>query len=375
MLSPKIAILGGGQLGQMLIQSAIDFNATIFVLDPDADAPCKDISHQFMVGDLTDYNTVYNFGKEADVITIEIENVNTQALDQLQKEGKKVFPQPNVIRTIQDKRTQKQFFADHNVPTSEFVLTESRADLDKHIGFLPAVHKLGRAGYDGRGIAKINSTEDISKGFDQPSVLEKLVDIEKEISVLIARNEKGAVSVFPVVEMVFHPANNMLDYLISPVVLPAGIERLAQEIATNIIEKLEMVGLLAVEMFLTTSGNLLVNELAPRPHNSGHHTIKANATSQYEQHLRAILGLPFGSTATIIPSAMINLLGEPGYNGIARFTGLDDALQTEGVNIHLYGKKFTKPHRKMGHITIVDTDRSQLLEKLRFVKGQLKVVA
>lgn len=370
-----LGVLGGGQLGRMLIQSAIDFNIDVSVLDPDENAPCKDVATQFRVGPLTDFDTVYEFGKTCDVVTIEIENVNTEALKKLQKEGIKIHPGPDVIALIQDKRTQKQFYKQHNIPTAEFILTEKRSDLYQYIDMLPAVHKLGRAGYDGRGVQKIQTEKDIEKGFDQSGVLEKLIDFEKEISVIVARNEKGEVKTFPVVELVFHPEKNLVEYLFAPAQISPEIEQKAEAIAKEVIQKLNMTGLLAVEMFVTKDEEVIVNEVAPRTHNSGHHTIEANVTSQFEQHLRAILNLPLGATSIKIPAAMVNLLGEDGHTGLAKYEGLDKILAIEGIKIHLYGKKETKPFRKMGHVTVIDQDVAILREKVQLVKKHLKVIA
>jgi 5-(carboxyamino)imidazole ribonucleotide synthase len=370
----KVGILGGGQLGRMLIQSGIDININFSVLDPDPQAPCHQLA-PFTCGKLTDFETVINFGKDCDLITIEIENVNTKALAELEKSGKKVFPQPSIIELIQDKRKQKQFFREHNIPTADFILVENKVEVEKQKSFLPAVNKLGKEGYDGRGVQIIRSESDLNKAFDAPGLLEKLIPFEKEISVIAARNEKGEIVTFPAVEMIFHPEANLVEYLFSPASLKEEVNELAKEVAIKVIDSLELVGLLAVEMFVTTEGEVLVNEVAPRPHNSGHQTIEANITSQYEQHLRAILGLPLGNTEIIASSAMVNLLGEDGFTGMARYEGLEAVLAIPGVHVHLYGKKKTKPFRKMGHVTIVDTDLESLKKKANFVKQTLKVKA
>ena len=371
----NIGILGGGQLGRMVIQSAIDFNLTINILDPDPNAPCKNIANEFTVGKLTDYDTVLNFGKDQDIITIEIENVNTAALKELARLGKKVYPQPEIIELIQDKRKQKTFYKANRIPTAEFILTENQEELKNHLSFLPAVHKLGTEGYDGRGVQIIRKEADISKGFDKPSLLERLVDFDKELSVIVSRNESGETKCFPLVELVFHPEANLVEYLFAPATVPKKIEEDAFKLATDVINKLEMVGILAVEMFLTKDGSLLVNEIAPRTHNSGHHTIEANITSQFEQHLRAILNLPQGATDLIIPAAMVNVLGEDGFTGDAKYDGMDELMEMEGVHLHLYGKKVTKPFRKMGHITVTGENPSVLKEKVDTIKRIFKVVA
>lgn len=370
----KLGILGGGQLGRMLIQSGIDFNIPFAVLDPDVNAPCATLT-EFHHGKLTDYDTVMKFGASCDILTIEIENVNTDALKALAKQGKKVYPQPDVIELIQDKRTQKIFYRDFNIPTADFILTENAQDVKRRKDFLPAVNKLGREGYDGRGVQILRSEEDLAKAFDAPGLLEELIRFEKEISVIVARNEQGEVKTFPVVEMVFHPVHNLVEYLFAPADLPEPVLKKADDIARKIIGELHMVGLLAVEMFVTKSGEVLVNEIAPRPHNSGHQTIEANSTSQYEQHLRAILNLPLGDTTLLIPGAMVNLLGEEGHSGPARYEGFDEVLKVPGVHVHLYGKRLTKPFRKMGHVTIIDEDVERLKKKVNFVKQTLKVIS
>lgn len=370
-----LGILGGGQLGRMLIQSAINYNLTIHILDPDADAPCKDLCNHFVQGSLTDFDTVYEFGRNCEVLSIEIEHVNTQALYQLEKEGKKIFPQPHIIELIQDKRKQKQFYLDNGIPTSPFVLTETRSDVKQHLDFLPAVHKLGRDGYDGRGVQLIRAAEDLDKAFDAPGLLEKFVDFEKELAVIVARNEKGEVKTFPSVECAFHPVHNLVEFLFSPAAISPETDQQAQALALEVIEKLDMVGLLAVELFVTKTGEILVNEIAPRPHNSGHHTIEANFTSQFEQHLRAVMGMPLGDTGIRSAAAMVNLLGEDGYTGEALVEGLDEAINEPGVYLHLYGKKLTKPFRKMGHVTVLEEDVDRLKQKAQRIKELIKIKA
>lgn len=371
----KIGVLGGGQLGRMMIQSAIDFNLNISILDPDPNSPCRSLVPHFQVGDLTDYDTVYAFGKACDLLTIEIENVNTEALKALQREGKKVFPQPEVIELIQDKRKQKVFYKANRIPTADFVLTENAEDVQAREGFLPAVNKLGRAGYDGRGVQIMRTAADLEQAFDQPGLLEKLVPFEKELSVVVAKNERGEVRTFPVVECSYHPTKNLVEFLFSPAEVDVEIEEKARKLAETVIEKLGMTGLLAVEMFLTADGEVLVNEVAPRTHNSGHQTIEGNITSQFEQHIRAIMNLPLGSTELTRPSAMVNLLGEEGYTGQALYDGLEAVMQMDDVHVHLYGKKETKPFRKMGHVTLGDQSVSALKEKAQAVKKTLKVIA
>lgn len=373
--SLNIGILGGGQLGRMLIQSAIDLDLNIHILDPDPDAPCMHLCKRFTQGEFTDYETVLNFGKDLDILTIEIENVNIEALKKLRDMGKKVYPQPEVIELIQDKRTQKEFYKKNNIPTADFVLTENRKHVEEFEAFLPAFHKLGKGGYDGKGVTPISSKKDFPNAFDAPSLLEKRVDYEKEISVIVARNEQGEITTFPVVEMVFDPVYNLVDYLISPAQISDKHADRAAYIAKQIAKSLGIVGILAVEMFLTKDGQILVNEIAPRPHNSGHHTIKANVTSQYDQHWRCILGLPLGNTDVHKLSAMVNILGTEGYAGRAVYVGLHEVLKQDGMHIHLYGKKRTKPSRKMGHIIIMDNDLASLKKKVKIAKDTIQVIA
>lgn len=371
----RLGILGGGQLGRMLLQACPNYDVYNVVLDPDPEAPCRHLASRFVQGSLTDYETVYRFGKEVDLLTIEIENVNVQALYQLEREGLTIYPQPRVIDIIQNKRTQKQFYRDNGIPTPEFILVDGKADIAANLDFLPAFNKLGRGGYDGGGVRRLDGAADIERAFDAPGVLEKLVDFDREISVIAARNAQGEIAVFPAVECVFDPRYNLVDYLLAPSQASAAILERAEAIARMVIDRLGLVGILAVEMFVTRDGEVLVNEVAPRPHNSGHQTINANYTSQYEQHLRAILGLPLGSTALKSPSAMVNVLGEEGHSGPARYEGLNELLSISGVNLFLYGKKFTRPKRKMGHVTILDNDLERLMQKVAQVKQTIRVVA
>jgi len=371
----RLGILGGGQLGRMLIQSCANYDVHNLVLDPAGDAPCRHLASEFFQGNLNDYDSVYRFGKQVDLLTIEIENVNVAALYQLEREGLAVYPQPRVIDIIQDKRTQKQFYRDHGIPTPEFVLVDNRADIARHLDFLPAFNKLGRGGYDGGGVQRLDSAADLGKGFDAPGLLERYIDFDREISVIAARNASGEVAIFPAVECVFDPQYHLVDYLLAPSSAAPAVLARAEEIARLVVEKLKIVGLLAVEMFITKGGEVLVNEVAPRPHNSGHQTINANYTSQYEQHLRAILDLPLGATTMKTPSAMVNVLGAEGYSGPAIYQGLEELLQIDGVNLFLYGKKHTRAKRKMGHVTILDTDMQRLLVKVEQVKNAIRVVA
>jgi 5-(carboxyamino)imidazole ribonucleotide synthase len=371
----KLGILGGGQLGRMLIQQAINYNVTVKVLDPDREAPCRKLCDEFMVGSLSDYETVYKFGKKVDLLTIEIEKVNVDALEQLEKEGVMVYPQPRIIRLIQDKGLQKQFFKENGIPTAEFQIISSAQQLRNSSIPFPYIQKLRRDGYDGKGVYKVVDESFLDKAFTEPSLIERWVDFEKEIAVIVARNEDGEIKTFPMVEMEFNPLANLVEFLIAPSTLPFEIQEEAERIAKKVASCLNIVGLLAVEMFLDKNGKILVNELAPRPHNSGHQTIEGNVVSQFEQHLRAIFNQPLGDTACINNAIMINVLGEAGYEGPAIYKGIEKVLDCSGVYVHLYGKALTKPFRKMGHVTIVDADREKAIEKARFVQKTLKVIS
>ena len=371
----KLGILGGGQLGRMFIQEAANLDVKVYIMDNSGYSPAREVAHLFTFGNITDYEDVYYFGKDKDVLTIEIENVNVKALYDLEKEGVKVYPQPRIIELVQDKGIQKQFYKDQNIPTAPFYLIERQDDLKQYIFQLPFMQKIRKGGYDGKGVVPIKSEADIVKGFDAPSVLEKFVDFEKELSVIVGRNAKGEVKCFPLVEQVFNAEANLVEFLISPAQVEAGIETKAQNIAKKIITKLKMVGILAVEFFLTKDGEVLVNEIAPRPHNSGHQTIEGNITSQYEQHLRSILNLPLGSTEITNASVMINLLGEKGQVGKVKYLGLEKVLEWKGVKPHIYGKAITKPFRKMGHVTVVNHSLDKAKEIAKEVKNTLKVVA
>jgi len=369
----KLGILGGGQLGRMLIQEAANFNISISVLDSDKNAPCKELAAEFVIGDIRDFETVYQFGKTVDLLTIEIEHVNVDALERLENEGLLVYPQPKILRMIQDKGLQKKFYSDNNIPTAAYFLSENKTETLSHKADFPFMQKLRKGGYDGKGVMKLASETDIEKSFDAPSVLEKLID--KEISVIVARNKSGETKCFPPVEMEFNAEANLVEFLFSPASISEKIKTEANEIAIKIADKLGIVGILAIEMFITKKDELLVNEMAPRPHNSGHQTIEGNFTSQYAQHLRAILNLPLGDTKIILPSVMVNLLGEKNYEGNAKYEGLEEVLAMENSYVHLYGKKTTKPFRKMGHVTILAENIEKAKQKAKFVKEKLKVIA
>lgn len=369
----KVGVVGGGQLGRMMIQEAVNLDIQIHCLDPDPNAPCAKIASTFKVGSLNDYDTLYSFGKDKDVLTVEIENVNIEALKTLESEGKRVFPQPHILEIIKDKGLQKEFYKSHSLPTAPFQLKDENYRLTEKD--LPVVQKLRTGGYDGKGVQLIKNTEDLSNQFNAPCLLEELIPFEKEISVIVARNENGEVASFPAVECYFNPKANLVELLFCPSKIDAETEENAQLLARQVIEKLEMVGLLAVEMFLSKNGDLLINEIAPRPHNSGHHTIECNETSQFMQHIRAILNLPLGSTKATRAGAMINLLGEPNHEGNVKYDGLEEAISIEGVHPHIYGKSITKGFRKMGHVTLTGETIEEVLEKAEKIKKMIKVIS
>ncbi|REK08019.1 MAG: 5-(carboxyamino)imidazole ribonucleotide synthase [Bacteroidetes bacterium] len=371
--SVKLGILGGGQLGKMLLQKAADYDLETSVLDPDPLAPCRNLCDHFEQGSFKDYDAVYNFGKKQDVLTIEIEHVNIQALEDLEKEGTKVRPEPAVIKLIQDKGSQKIFFRANKIPTAEFHLVDNADQIRENTSFFPCMQKLRKGGYDGRGVKRIMNSADSQSAFDEPSVIERMIDFKSELSVIVARDSRGNTRTFPSVQMHFDPNANLVDYLFSPAETEQNIEEEATVIAVNLANALKITGVLAVEMFLTRSGELLVNEIAPRPHNSGHHTIEANYSSQYDQHLRAILDLPLGSCALRQHAFMLNILGDPQTAGPAVYEGVHETLSMEGVYIHLYGKKESRPNRKMGHVTVLASSAEEAKKKMEQVRRFLKV--
>ena len=370
--SLRLGVLGGGQLGRMMIQSAVDFDARVEVMDPSADAPCRFLTHRFVQGDLNDADAVEKFGSGLDCLTIEIENVSVEGLRRLEAQGVRVIPKPDHLAIIQDKGLQKQFFADHGIPTSPFQLIADANEVGA-MGF-PIVQKMRKGGYDGKGVKVLKNVADASKAFQSPSLLEKAVRIHKELSVIVARNSMGETQCFPVVEAVFDPVANLVDYLIAPADISIEEAQTAERIAIQVAECMEFEGLLAVELFLDTEGHIVVNEVAPRTHNSGHHTIEANITSQFEQHLRTVLDLPLGSTAPVHPvGAMVNVVGAADARGLPDYRGIDAALATEGVHPHLYGKSQVKPFRKMGHVTITGETRQEVIERMMRIREQLAV--
>ena len=371
----KIGMLGGGQLGRMFIQEAMNYDVHVHCLDPDENAPCKNLASSFTHGSLTDYQTVIDFGKDKDLVSIEIEHVNVDALEELERMGVKVFPQPRVLSIVQDKGLQKQFYTEKKLPTSAFTLVSNKADLlDNHPEF-PFVLKLRKGGYDGKGVQIIKSQSDLENAFDAPCIIETMVPFTKELSVIVARNENKETVVYPTVECEFSETANLVEFLFAPADIDDSVETKARKLALQVINELDMVGILAVEMFLTADNTILINEIAPRPHNSGHHTIECNYTSQFEQHLRSIVNAPLGSSDIIFPGVMINLLGEEGFEGPAKYSGIEDVMRQPGVAIHLYGKENTKPFRKMGHVTIYGPDLEKCKVTGRQVATNLKVVS
>ena len=371
----QLGVLGGGQLGRMLIQEAVNYDVHVHCIDPDPNAPCKHMASSFTVGSLMDFDTVFAFGKTKDVLTVEIEHVSIPALEALEAAGVSVFPQSRVLKIVQDKGLQKQFYLENNIPTPPFYLVENKAEIAAYVPEFPFMQKMRTGGYDGKGVTALKSAADLDTAFDVPSVLESFVDFDKELSVIVARNEKGETAVFPVVECEFNKEANLVEFLFSPAAVSSEIEAEAKKIAVQVIDTLQMVGILAVELFLTKDGEILVNEIAPRPHNSGHHTIECNVTSQFEQHLRSVLNLPLGDTRLTQPGVMINLLGEKGFEGDAIYKGLEEIMAMPGVKTHLYGKAQTKPFRKMGHVTIVAADLQAAKHISAEVKAKIRIEA
>ncbi len=373
--SLKMGIIAGGQLGKMLIQEASRWDIATYILDPDDSCSAKSVASVYIKGDFNNFDDVYSFGRQVDILTFELENVNIEALRKLKSEGVKVVPDPEILALIQDKGLQKEFYKKHNIPTSSFAIYRNKHEIEDAIsnGVLnyPFVQKLRKGGYDGRGVALIKTPHD--QLLEGSSIVEDKVEIEKELALIVARNRVGEVRCFPAVEMKFNEKSNLVEELFSPANISKEDENLLEKISIELIEQLDMVGLLAIEFFVDKKGHIFVNEVAPRPHNSGHHTIDAAITSQLKQLLRAILDLPLGSTKLTSASVMLNLLGEEGYYGPVYYEGFVEAMKIDGVKIHLYGKKVTRPLRKMGHVTILDNSVESALIKAEKVKKILKV--
>ncbi|MEP5338423.1 MAG: 5-(carboxyamino)imidazole ribonucleotide synthase [Algibacter sp.] len=375
----KLGILGGGQLGKMMLSDTRKFDIYTCVLDSSEEAPCKLASNEFHLGDLMDYDAVYNFGKQVDVLTFEIENVNVDALEALEKEGVKVYPSSKTLRTIQNKATQKLFYVDHNLPTapfSRFAYTSEIKEAINHGGLsLPFVWKSAQFGYDGTGVKIVKSVHDLDGLPNVECITESLVPFKNELAVIVVRNPSGDTKTYPVVEMEFHPEANQVEYVICPARIDDAVAKKAVEIALKASEAFNHVGLLAVEMFQTQDDDILINEVAPRPHNSGHQTIEASYTSQFEQHIRAILDLPLGRTDNKLGGVMVNLVGAEGYTGNVVYENIEKIMNMNGVTPHIYGKKQTRPFRKMGHVTIVDEDLNEARKIAEAVKKAIKVIS
>lgn len=375
----KLGIIAGGQLAKMLIQEASKWDIRTYVLDSEKSCPACSIASEYIQGDHLNFEDVYNFGKQVDLLTFEIESVNIEALQKLKDEGLTILPDPDILQLIQDKGTQKEFYKNNQIPTSAFKLAKDEKEIQSLVQSgelsLPFVQKLRTGGYDGRGVQIINTRKDLSNLLHGPSVLEQKVNIKKELAVIIARNANKETAIYPLVEMVFDDKANLVEKLICPAQVDKTIENKVKTIALNIITALNMTGLLAVELFLDDSDHILVNEVAPRTHNSGHHTIESVITSQFEQHLRAILNVPLGSTHLKMPAVMLNLLGAEGYSGPARYHGLTQSMAIEGVKIHVYGKQTTRPDRKMGHVTILGETIEDAIKKADRVKGLITITS
>ncbi len=375
----KLGILGGGQLGRMLLAETQKFDIHTAVLESNKNAPCAAICNEFVVGNLLDFDAVYNFGKKVDLLTIEIENINLDALDRLEAEGLKIFPKPKDLRIIQSKAIQKKFYLNHQIPTAAFHHFEYFKELkqsyeNKSITF-PFVWKAARFGYDGNGVKVVRNIEDLNSLPNEECITEELIPFKNELAVIVARNEDGETKTYPVVEMEFHPEANQVEYVICPARIDSNIAKKAREVALKVVNDLDFIGLLAVEMFQTKEDEILVNEVAPRPHNSGHYSIEASYTNQFEQHLRSILNLPLGSTTNKVAGIMVNLVGEEGFSGQVIYQNIEKIIEIEGVTPHIYGKKETRPFRKMGHVTIVNSDIDVARKIAQKVKETIRVIS
>ncbi len=369
----KVGILGGGQLGRMLLQEAANYPVEVSVMENDPKCPAAHLCDHFIKGDITNYEDVINFGSELDVITIEIENVNVDALETLEKQGKTVIPRPRALRIIKNKIDQKSFYQQHQIPSAEFAVLNNKNEIHDHHHLIPAAQKLATGGYDGKGVQLIHSKEDISKGFDAPSVLEKMIDIHKEIAIIVAVGQDASTTLYPPVEMVFDPALNLLDYQICPADLKEQTLWKAEAMAISVAKNLASPGIFAVEMFVDKQENIWVNETAPRVHNSGHHTIEAHYSSQFDMVWRILLGYPLGNTKKIQSSIMVNLLGAEGFQGETVYEGLEEVLNIPNAFVHLYGKATTKPGRKMGHATVMSDEKQELLLQAKKIKRILSI--
>ncbi|WP_394747263.1 5-(carboxyamino)imidazole ribonucleotide synthase [Spongiimicrobium salis] len=375
----KLGILGGGQLGKMLLYETRKFDIQTAVLDPSAEAPSAIACNSFTQGSLLDYDTVYQFGKQVDLLTIEIENVNTEALERLEEEGLKVYPPSKALRLIQNKATQKLFYTDHQIPTAPFVrfayTTEIKDSISNGGLHLPFVWKAAQFGYDGQGVKVIRTLADLDLLPNVECIAEEMIPFKNELAVIVSRSSTGEIKTYPVVEMEFHPEANQVEYVLCPARIPEEISEKARAVALKVAENIQHVGLLAVELFQTKEDEILVNEVAPRPHNSGHYSIEASYTNQFEQHIRAILGLPLGNTQSKVAGVMVNLVGAEGHTGEVHYENMEKILELDGVTPHIYGKKQTRPFRKMGHVTIIDSNMDKARNIAKLVKDTIRVIS
>lgn len=375
----KLGILGGGQLGKMLLAETRKFDIQTYVIDPSKEAPCQFGATEFFIGDLMDFDTIYEFGKKVNLLTIEIENVNLDALDKLEAEGLPIFPSPKTLRLIQSKITQKQVYLKNNIPTANAKFFDTKKDLVIEITngniIFPCVWKQDKFGYDGYGVKILKSISDIENLPDSACLVEEMVPFKNELAVIVVRSVSSEVKTYPVVEMEFHPEANQVEYVICPARIDDKVAQKVTEIALKVSEAFNHVGLLAVEMFQREDNKILVNEVAPRPHNSGHYSIEASYTSQFENHLRAILDLPLGNTASKVAGIMVNLVGEEGFSGPVVYENIEKIMAIDGVTPHIYGKRETRPFRKMGHVTIVNENMDEARKIAEEVKNSIRVIS
>lgn len=370
----KIGIIGGGQLGKMIVQEAKKMGLYVIILDPTPDSPAGQIADQQILADLNNGEKIEELVNQCDITTFEIEHINTEILKKLEEAGKSIFPASRVLEIIKDKSKQKEFLNKFNIPTSDWHMIDEDRVMSEKFGF-PVVQKACRGGYDGRGVYVIKNKEDVENRLKTESFLEEYIDFDKELAIIVARNRKGEIATYPLVEMVFDEEENICDMIIAPARVDENIYKRASEIGIDCVKALDGVGVFAIEMFLTKDNRVLVNEIAPRVHNSGHYSIEGCVTSQFEQHIRCIMGLPLGSTELVIPTVVINILGDKEHRGIPDYAGIDKSLEIPGVNIHIYGKKETRPYRKMGHVTIIDKEIDKAIEKANRVKKTLKALS
>jgi 5-(carboxyamino)imidazole ribonucleotide synthase len=371
----KVGILGGGQLGRMLLQAAANYQVQTHVMEDDNECPAAHLCRYFTKGNIRDYNDVYSFGKNLDALTIEIENVNIDALEKLESEGVKVYPSPSVLRIIKNKVLQKQYYQTNQIPTAEFAILQSAKEINQWAQLLPAVQKLAEGGYDGRGVQIIDNLSSSHLGFDAPSVLEKKVKIKKEIAVIIAVGQNLKTTLYPPVEMAFNKDLNLLDYQLCPADIPQNVLWKIEAVSLAVVRNFNSAGLFAVELFVDQNDDVFVNETAPRVHNSGHHTIEAHYSSQFDMLWRIVLGHPLGNTKPILSSVMVNIIGSDGHSGEPQYEGLDEVLKIDNAFVHIYGKHQTKPGRKMGHVTILSNEKQDLIHKANKIKQLLSVVS